>query len=88
MTNESREPIVSKILSEKYKRKLPPNLFVETPPEREKLKKKYRECFDECITEYGYEDETDENKITAGIAEYINEMISEEILNPCPDDWD
>jgi hypothetical protein len=90
MTNESLEPLVRKILAEKYERKLPPNLFVETPPERERLKKRYREEFDECIKEYGLEDEdeTDENKLAEGIAKYINESISEETLMPCPDDWD
>jgi hypothetical protein len=28
------EPMVSKIMAEKYERKLPPNLFAETPPKR------------------------------------------------------
>ena len=88
MSYESLEPIVREILLEKYKRKLPPDLFVETPPERENLKKRYREHYYEAIKEYELEDETDENKIAGGIAEFINEMISEEILNPCPEDWD
>jgi predicted amidophosphoribosyltransferase len=87
MTNEALEPFVSKILAEKYKRKLPPNLFTETPPERERLKKIYRSAFKECIERYKFEDETDE-KIAEVIAEWISEGISEETYPPCPDDWD
>jgi hypothetical protein len=82
------EPMVSKIMAEKYDRKLPPNLFAETPPERERLKKRFRRQFDECIRERGYEDETDENEIAEGLAEWISESISEEVLDPCPDDWE
>jgi hypothetical protein len=88
MYYESLEPLVRKILSERYERKLPPDLFVNTHPEREKLKERYRETIKEAVIEYELENETDEETIAKSIAEYVNEMISEEILNPCPEDWD
>ena len=87
MTNEALEPIVRELLSAKYERKLPPNLFAETPPEREKLKKRYREIFIDTMDEFKDDAEGDLNKMAGFIASSINEMISEEALAPCPEDW-
>ena len=81
------EPQVRQILTEKYERTMPANLFEETPPEREALKKSYRRIYSETIEEWDLQDETDEVKIAKLIAESISEMISEEVLNPCPEDW-
>jgi hypothetical protein len=82
------EAKVKERLLTRHERKLPPNLFVETPPERERLKKRYRKVYEEAVKQHELEDETDETTIANLIAEYISESISEEVLDPCPDDWE
>jgi uncharacterized Fe-S cluster-containing protein len=79
------EAKVKERLLTRHERKLPPNLFTETPPERERLKKRYRKVYEEAVKEHELEDET---TIVNLIAEYISESISEEVLDPCPDDWE
>jgi predicted amidophosphoribosyltransferase len=79
------ESKVKERLLARHERKLPPNLFAETPLERERLKKRYRKVYEEAVKHHELEDET---TIANLIAEYISESISEEVLDPCPDDWE
>jgi hypothetical protein len=85
------EPTVREILLAKYDLKLPPGLFDESQPERERRKKGFREAFNEYggdVDNLDMENKDDVNETAGDIANAIKEFISEEALNPfSEDEW-
>ena len=79
------EPIVREILLTKYNLKLPPGLFDESQPDRERRKKGFREAFSEYggdVDNLDMTNKDDVNETAGDIASAIKEFISEEVLNP------
>jgi hypothetical protein len=79
------EPIVREILLNKHSLKLPPGLFDESQPERERRKRGFRDAFSEYGGDVDNLDMTNKDDVneTAGyIANAVNEFISEEALDP------
>ncbi|MCL2500531.1 MAG: hypothetical protein FWE90_09360 [Defluviitaleaceae bacterium] len=79
------EPIVREILLTKYNHKLPPGLFDESQPERERRKRGFRDAFNEYggdVDNLDMTNKDDVNETAGAIASAVREFISEEALDP------